>query len=92
MQRREDELDLFIKNSFEDIKISNNYNAKLFEKLNGHKNNKSISIPGVCFITSGVLLILMNLTNYYYRFFEWQYTINAELNILFQNINKLLGV
>jgi len=91
MQRRKDELDKLIINSFEDINISHNYNEKLIEKLNKSKFKNQISVSGICFITSGILLMVLNITNYYYKFFELQYLLKAELNLLFQNINKLLG-
>lgn len=92
MQRREDDLEWFINGSFKEFEISDDYNERLLWKFDKSTRKKQISLSGICFITSGILLIALNLTNYYTKFFELQHLFDTKLNILFQNINKLLGV
>lgn len=91
MQER-DELDIYIKNSFKDISIDKDYNGRLLNRIENLQRTNSSKIPALCMIFSGILLIFLNFTSLYERIFSFQSLFIFRINILIQNLNKLMGV
>lgn len=91
MQERDD-LDFYIKNSFKDIPIDKDYNRRLLNRIENLQRTSSSKIPALCMIFSGILLIFLNFTSLYERIFSFQSLFIFRMNMLIQNLNKLMGV
>lgn len=91
MQGRDD-LDFYIVNSFKEMPISKDYNQRLLNKMEKFQKTSSSKITALCMLTSGILLVLLNFTNLYEKLFYVQYLLSFRMNILIQNLSKLMGV
>lgn len=91
MQGRDD-LDFYIKSSFKDIPIDKDYNERLLNRVESIERTSSSKIPALCMIFSGILLIFLNFTSLYEKIFSVQSLFIFRMNILIQNLSKLMGV
>lgn len=103
MQKKWDNLEQSVKDAFEEIQVSKDYNEQLMMKL--HEDNDKLpkkgiqflfnnnSIAGISFILSGLLMVLVYTSNIQYKLIN----LTSQTSVLssqykIQLINNILGV
>lgn len=88
MQQEWDDLDKVIEESFEDVKISNNYNYKLMARM---KNKKQVRNQSCTFafslILAGFLIMFMYTSDVQYKLINMQLRIKSDMTMLQSNFN-----
>ena len=99
MQKQRDDLDIIIKNSYSNFIVSNNYNAKLLNKIKPKKNKKctpqifnynmsSLKVTAASFIFGCVLIGILSVPVIQYRLVDFQYKIKNVEAFIQYNYNQ----
>lgn len=88
MQQEWDDLDMIIKESFDDIKVSDSYNYILMKKM---KNKKQVRNQNYTFafslILAGFLILFMFTSDMQYRLIDIECRIKSDITMIQNNFN-----
>lgn len=88
MQQEWDDLDKAIEDSFEDVKISDNYNYKLMARMKKKKQVKNQSYTfAFSLILAGFLIMFMYTSDIQYRLIDIQCRIKSDITMFQSNFN-----
>lgn len=88
MQQEWDDLDIVIEESFENVKISDDYNYKLMTKMKKKKQVRNQSYTfAFSLILAGFLIMFMYTSDIQYKLIDIQCRIKSDVTMLQSNIN-----
>lgn len=88
MQQEWDDLDRVIGESFEDVKVSENYNYKLMSKMKRKKQVRNQSYTfAFSLILAGFLIMFMYTSDMQYKLIDIQCRIKSDITMLQSNFN-----
>ncbi|EYE87811.1 hypothetical protein Q428_11430 [Fervidicella metallireducens AeB] len=88
MQQEWDDIDELIKNSFEDFKITSDYNERLRDKAKIKVNKVGKPIIGYSLITAGILLMFLYTSDIQLKIIDAQIKFRSEFATV-ENILKI---